>query len=242
MNWPTYLDDAGIMAKSREKGGQTLAQHTWQVLERLRDQHLLHPHTDARVWRWLYWGGLLHDFGKAADGFQRMLAKEPDNGWVEARHRHEVLSLAFADWLFPKKHPDRPWVLAVIAFHHKDFDKITDKYGGRHAMREMGTDNADSVKKQIRFLAGQITGGVRALLWRWLRDCGDDWARELQLPAKPPELISEAEAVQTNLDKAVFQALRDLSSWRDELNAADKLKAMLCRGFIVSADHAASAD
>lgn len=41
MIWPTWMDD--LKAKSADMGGQTLAQHTWDVLERMADQMRLRP-------------------------------------------------------------------------------------------------------------------------------------------------------------------------------------------------------
>lgn len=239
MIWPTGLDDAGIMAKSAEKGEQTLAQHTFNVLKRLADQRRLHPNWPDEIWRWLYWGGLLHDFGKAAAGFQGMLAGDRQHTWVEGRHRHEVLSLAFVSWLFPKEHPDRPWVLAVIAFHHKDFDDIYEKYGGNRPASGLERDQ----KQAFEFLGTQIDAVIRGHLWDWLNDCGEKWAEMLDFPIKTiPPLLPRDQAVQQNIAKPIFQALRHLHQWRESLSETDKISAILCRGFIVSADHAASAD
>lgn len=54
MLWPTWLDEAGVQAKSPEMGGETLAQHTWDVLSRLGDQVRLRPWLPAllgeRIW------------------------------------------------------------------------------------------------------------------------------------------------------------------------------------------------
>src|SRR5690606_36751377 len=122
MIWPDWMDEAGLMAKSQQKGGETLAEHTYHVLERLGDLVRLHPQLvqdDERLWHRLYWGCFLHDFGKAADGFQKMFQGEASL-LTERRQRDEILSLAFVDRLFPKGHIDRPWVIAIVAFHHKD--------------------------------------------------------------------------------------------------------------------------
>jgi len=99
--WPTWLDT--IWAKSAPKGAgnqpETLAQHTWTVLARLADMAYLRPTLPARLgaprlWHILAWAAFLHDFGKAASGFQAVL-----RGGKRWPHRHEVLSLAFVDWI-----------------------------------------------------------------------------------------------------------------------------------------------
>ncbi|MEZ4731164.1 MAG: CRISPR-associated endonuclease Cas3'' [Caldilineaceae bacterium] len=115
---PTSLSPdfmAHLKAKSKDSNGyrQTLAEHTWLVLSRLADQHRLRPTLgeqigDERLWARMFYACLLHDFGKAAQGFQeRLLDQPPANEWSAGQHRHEVLSLAFVDWLFPRDRPDR---------------------------------------------------------------------------------------------------------------------------------------
>ena len=82
--WPDGLDD--IWAKSASKGQnekpETLAQHTWNVLERLGDLIRLRPTLPEQIgfpnlWNCLFWACFLHDFGKAAVGFQEMLRGGP---------------------------------------------------------------------------------------------------------------------------------------------------------------------
>jgi CRISPR-associated endonuclease/helicase Cas3 len=125
--WPDWLND--IWAKSAEKGtgGQpeSLAQHTWAVLERLTDLIRLRPDLPQtlgvpRLWQILFWAAFLHDFGKAAGGFQILL-----RGGERWPHRHEVLSLAFLDWIANGLTPDeQSWVAAAIVSHHKDAAEI----------------------------------------------------------------------------------------------------------------------
>ena len=74
--WPDWLDEIWAKSAGQGAGGQpeTLAQHTWDVLERLAGfihlraglpQILGVPH----LWNTLFWSSFLHDFGKATEGF-----------------------------------------------------------------------------------------------------------------------------------------------------------------------------
>ena len=76
-SWPDWLGD--VWAKSAEKGAggepESLAQHTWYVLERLAELIRLRPGLPQTIgvphlWNTLFWAAFLHDFGKAASGFQ----------------------------------------------------------------------------------------------------------------------------------------------------------------------------
>src|SRR5262249_19158814 len=128
--WPDWL--ANTWAKSsmtKGQPGESLAMHTQLVLERFSDLARLRPqlatYLDApRLWHCLYWACFLHDFGKAAPGFQAML--RGGNRW---ERRHEVLSLAFLDWIAPAfSSVEQQWILAAIVSHHKDQEEITRKY------------------------------------------------------------------------------------------------------------------
>src|SRR5260370_21845896 len=78
---------------------------------------------------------LLHDAGKAAEGFQLQLGA-PGQSWGE---RHEVLSLAYVD-LFCAGLParDRAMVSAGVGFHHRCLVS-----GNVRSLREMYPPGAD---------------------------------------------------------------------------------------------------
>src|SRR5258706_12059562 len=89
---PYHIDH--LKAKSLNFGGETLAQHTWDVLSRLADQTRLRSRlaetiNAERLWSQLFWSCFLHDFGKAATGFQERLQENaPANTWSDGKHRH----------------------------------------------------------------------------------------------------------------------------------------------------------
>jgi len=239
--YPHWLDEMRVMAKSVDMGGQTLVQHTLEVIERLVDMRRLHPAWgDNLFWARMFWGCLLHDFGKAARGFQDVL-----NGikgqWSHEKHRHEILSLAFVDWLFPKGHPDREAVIAVIIAHHKDVDLIDEKYGGAKQKKDVMDDIRALYDERYTFLADQISPAIQAGLWRWLAECGTSWADELGFVGVTITLMPQEQALSQSLADAIYKALRDFFRWRDKLPADDKHLAMLYRGAILASDHSASA-
>lgn len=248
--WPTWMEDRTnpehmLLAKSADFGGDTLAKHTWDVLSRLSDQLRLRPNlpelAGERVWARMFWGCFLHDFGKAAVGFQNILRKRADT-WGERRHRHEILSLAFVDWLFPKGHPDREWIIAVIAFHHKDAEEVFGKYGGKVATHQMQPNDLESVQMMLNELAAHIAPDTRVQLWRWIDECALAWADTLGFQLSDiPQLLPLEQAQTTQFPKAIFRALRDFTEWSKQLNEAQKAIAMLYRGLILTSDHAASA-
>lgn len=235
-----------LMAKSKDMGGQTLAQHTWDVLSRMVDQQRLHPHLNTiisdRLWSQAFWAAFLHDFGKAAAGFQDVL-QGIKGDWSEKKHRHEVLSLGFVDWLFPQGHPDRFNVLAMVACHHKDSSQIFDKYGGEV---ELGVVNdsteRDSFRNMLNDLAANISPDTAHYLWRWIDECANDWAAELGFTLMDPPQLKPFEPVQSHrLSRAIFRALRDFHDGFVNRRGREVDPLLILRGLILTADHAASA-
>ncbi|MBX2999935.1 MAG: CRISPR-associated helicase Cas3' [Caldilineaceae bacterium] len=238
---PTHTEH--LKAKSADVNGyrQTLTEHTWAVLCRLADQYRLRPllseilNKDG-IWSQMYYACLLHDFGKAAQGFQeRLEAKPPENDWSKGKHRHEVLSLAFVDWLFPPNHPDRLPVICAIVSHHKDVEQIWAKYGAPGRTREQ--------RRRVEWLITQISPDIEQVLWRWLDEYAEPWREALGLPAlfnaPSPQYISiSADAVFRALDECSDYLLRYEDVVPDLANLVEDVQL---RGLILTADHAASA-
>lgn len=228
-----------ILAKPHE----SLVAHTWHVLSRLADQVRLHPTLAAEIetpalWHWLYWGTFLHDFGKCATGFQAVLkAQGRTRRWG---YRHEALSLAFVDWLFPHGDVNRVPVIAVIACHHKDADQIIKQYAA---------NDSDYPEDDM---AGQMVAEVRPadqlILYRWLSACGWEWATALGFAPyiSQVSMPTEAKAKATIQAGAVHRAIEDLRGYSTNITFNDNHRAaqlgMLLRGMILIADHAGSAE
>lgn len=233
-------------ASSRAPQGESLAEHTWRVLLRLRDLRRLRPQLaeqlgQPQLWSWLFWACLLHDLGKSTPAFQARLRKETrESPQAKAwgAHRHEVFSLAFVDWVFPPGVAGRTWVIAAIATHHRDYDAIAEAYP------------AEEDESQLAPLLKELPKSDIGALYDWLNACARPWAEQLGfVDLSPTNLaLSRGKAVKHVHEggvRAVRQALNELSAFtRAAREARDKLdvhSALIVRGLITQADHAASA-
>ncbi len=239
--WPTWLEEEeALWAKSVDRSvegqAESLPLHTWRVLVRLAEQHRLRPTLhqqigQPRLWHWLFWACFLHDFGKAARGFQAMLRGEIPR-W---RHRHEVLSLYYADVLFPPAHPDRSWVVALIASHHRELEALDALY----------LEDTEAAREALIDLSGQVDAETSARLWRWVAECAWPWAEALGLaevvePLTVPPTIGgsvTAEALRRTLEefRAFSQHVCDTGDFGGLM-----LAGILSRGLVQAADHTAS--
>jgi len=242
--WPEWLDS--IWAKSPAKSetiGETLARHTWQVLCRLGNLIRLRPglpsYLDMRhLWHLLFWAVFLHDWGKTSPGFQAALRGGPR--WS---HRHEVLSLAFVDWVIgglPQQ--EATWLAATIAAHHRDADEIATLYPTR-----MIDEEDDPMAELVAGLDKTVVHG----LWRWLAEVAPAWLRDLNLEqtgVMMPPLPSTDEAitiVMENPARSIRGWLRRYARLVEDLTWTEKealrIGTLLMRGYLIQADHIASA-
>jgi len=243
--WPDWLDDL-LWAKSAEKGAggrpESLPQHTWYVLERLAELVHLRPDLPQRLdvprlWHILFWAAFLHDFGKAATGFQARL-----RGGERWPHRHEVLSLAFLDWIADGFTPnEQPWVVAAIVSHHKDATEIQQLYAPPD----------DPEDDQLIARVGELDEAAIRDLWRWLAECAAAWIEDLgmsktdvAMPALPDPNRAEAMVQQQGVArirhwlKVYRRFVRQIASSQEP---ALVIGTLALRGYLTNADHSASA-
>jgi CRISPR-associated endonuclease/helicase Cas3 len=236
--WPDNLNH--MLAKSADRGGETLAQHTWDVLEKLAALHCLRPTLSdlahmPELWHCLFWTCLLHDFGKVARGFQaRLRGGEP---WP---HRHEVLSLAFFDWIAPALTENEQYaIVAAIASHHRDASEIQRKY-----------PRIDP--SVIELLLAELDISTVGLLWHWIDTCAASWIETLSLTSagvKPLPLMPYDPAVSLVEHQGVERVqywLWRYERWVDTLRNTplagyQVIFPILLRGLTTTADHMASA-
>ncbi len=229
------------LATMRAKSdGETLLEHTAQVLDRLADQVRLRPDLPAqmgyaRLWHTLAWAGLLHDLGKLASGFQQMLA-----GGGAWGYRHEVGSLAFLGWLFPDpRSDDYRWVAAAVVAHHKDAADLLPHY----------PDDGPA----LREIAAQLAVAPLEEVWDWLHDTSPAWLRERGFEGvgvECPPLLPRAQAVALVREQGAQQMAQALRQYRrlsrdlEQMPSTRQrfaLLSLVVRGLLITADRHASA-
>lgn len=246
--YPDWLD--AIWAKSVEKGeggmAESLAQHTWAVLQRLADFARLRPALPAQVgrpdlWLILFWAAVFHDFGKAITPFQGVLRGDTAARSAWQGHRHEVFSLAFIDWIAPALSADQlAWVALAVLFHHRDPAEIDRLYPA-------GDDGEEDLLTPILV---NLETDTLCGLWRWLAECIPAWADNLGLNGVDPmasELVSQESAVSSfraHAARAIRNHLKNSCRFLRALNLEESTLVtalIMLRGYVINADHSASA-
>lgn len=241
--WPDWLDN--IWAKSPQTNrqqGESLARHTWNVLDMLAQSVRLRFNLDTTpgppgLWHCLFWACFLHDFGKAARGFQNTL-----RGGKRWSHRHEVLSLVFLDWIADAlSEEQRQWVAAAIVSHHRDAKEIQLLY----------MDPTDPADDSLLPLVAEISSSSLSGLWRWLNECPASWIEALGLGEagiQLPMLPDRTEAVYMVREQGASRVrhwLRGYRRWLRTLNRTQEhsliIGTLALRGYVISSDHMASA-
>jgi CRISPR-associated endonuclease/helicase Cas3 len=120
---------AEVLAKSEPP--ISLRQHTEDCLHVFRSVRLLFPHIpqichEPNFFEYLFYALFLHDFGKAATGFQKALfAKSENERW---KYRHEILSAGYIHCLESLNDEAKHAVAMAIITHHKSVKILEEKY------------------------------------------------------------------------------------------------------------------
>lgn len=227
----------GLWAKS---DGQLLVDHLVDVCGQAASfLGAYRPHwplaaATASPGRTLAYGTLFHDFGKVHPGFQMAL-----RGGPKFQNRHEILSLAFLDWL---EVPDTEygWLAACVATHHKEWSDLKDRF-----------DDPDAVTSDLWHLCRGVGEEAQKHLYEiaaqapWLLR-GAGWGEFSYYPLRPFREI--------NFGAAILRALKAVDGLVSTLKPATPLRpgqtlarnwspvlaAIYVRGWMLSADHLAS--
>lgn len=242
--WPDWIENS-IWAKSPEKGenGQpeSLARHTWSVLERLHDFANLRPNLAAQLnhpgfWDVLFWATFFHDFGKVLPGFQSMLRGNGRWGF-----RHEIYSLAFLPWIDSHFSPvDQTWLAAAIVSHHKDEAELSI------ACPTLRPDEQDWLDDELNNINQETVLG----LWRWTAECTPDWINQLgfsSLGVRSLNIVQAEKAVESVFQLGAKNIRSRLKLFRRMIKnqmdgvPEDFVFSLILRGHMINADHSASA-
>jgi CRISPR-associated endonuclease/helicase Cas3 len=237
--WPWHLQ--GLLGKSAAYGGDTLAEHTWQVLYKLAELYRLRPRLaflgqpSVNLWHCLFWACWLHDFGKVATGFQAML-----RGGDLWKRRHEVVSLLFLDWIAEDlSDTEQTMIGAAIAAHHRDASVIGKRY-------------PTTCPQDFAPLVGELHREDLLGLWQWIDECSSSWIQALHFEhadVHTLSLLSREEAVRNVLvcgtERLAFR-LDQYQHWVNEFLTNPVfppvlISPLLFRGLTITADHMASA-
>ncbi len=246
LTWPDWLDNTWAKSPAKnEVSGESLARHTWNTLERLRDMVSLRPDLPVitavpRLWHCLFWSCWLHDFGKAADGFQAVIQNEQSSRWG---HRHEVLSIAFLDWIKEGlSDEEEDWVTAAILFHHRDPAEIDRRYP-----KPFQGDSWEDPLADLSCVSDEALRG----LWRWIRVCAEPWIQALgfsEFQVSPLGLVPLEQAVAAFSDTFAGRLRGRLDRSRRWIRRRslpqplkEALASIIVRGQVISCDHLASA-
>jgi CRISPR-associated endonuclease/helicase Cas3 len=120
---------AEVWAKSEPK--ITLRQHTEDCLHVFRSVRKLFPHipqicNQPKFFEYLFYALFLHDFGKAATGFQKALFAQNREGrkW----YRHEILSSGYIHCLETLSDDEKRAIAMAVITHHKHVKILEEKY------------------------------------------------------------------------------------------------------------------
>ncbi|WP_081790854.1 CRISPR-associated endonuclease Cas3'', partial [Deinococcus phoenicis] len=212
---------------------ETLEQHTRRVVERLAGLMRRAPRI-AQIagrddfWHVAFWAAVIHDFGKAATGFQSMLT-----GGERFGHRHEVLSLAFLPDVADED--TRQAITLGVVSHHRDSSVILDQY--------ILVSSKEANPTKLEQLLSQLREDDVHLLRNWLQTVPEAWRTELGFDAAGAEerRVGEPEDLAELLDESLWFYTHFSSVREGGLAEADYPWAILLRGLIQQADRLASA-
>ena len=235
-----------IWAKSSRDGaqGESLTAHTNHVVSQLARLAARAPGLTAvagtdRLWHRAFWSCWLHDLGKGASGFQRMLKGET-TAWG---HRHEVLSLAFLPWVAAPDSDDFAWIAAGIVSHHKDASVIKE-------IHDIGSSVEQDTLEGLDAIVGELDDPTVEALIRFVTETAPAWLaasslRELGVEA-PSCTLPDRREFRAEAAGWILAALRAYQHLHRRLadgrgNLAERRQSILLRGLVQLADHLGSA-
>lgn len=220
----------------KDGNGESLFQHSVNVARNAEKicQRLPFPTGEReRLTKILMEAGALHDIGKAASGFQKMLRTDlktirAGGGWG---HRHETLSTALAYVLNPNLSET---TLFAILTHHKDipFEKGNNEKGvlptGELPPDFFFTDETIQWEEMLEHLREN---------WIVFQDYLADLAKEFNFDWQTVEITNDLLSLGID-DNWLY---RDKKGQIKNFSKEKRWEASLLRGLLITSDHLASA-
>ena len=212
-----------LLAKSDPP--ETLKEHTENCLavyDSLRERmpFLTEVAKNPDFFEHLFYAVALHDFGKAATGFQQQLTD--GKRW---NYRHEILSTGFVVNLQTSQSAKQAIALAILT-HHKDIETLVEKYS-------CGQENEYDYQEWQKHIA-ELT---------------PNWDALMEIQEQVPQWCPTAECIWTpvkSTDQLIGgyrEFLRPYLNSKEgrELTPLHGTYGMLMRGCMIACDHLASA-
>lgn len=223
--WAKSVDKA----IDKDGNGESLFQHSVNVANNARKicERLPFPAAEReRLAKLLIEAGALHDIGKAASGFQKML-RVKDWFWG---HRHETLSTALACVLNPNL--DETTLFAILT-HHKDLPTGNNTDRGVLPTGELPPDfyytnetvQWEEMKRHLREN------------WDFFQEYLADLAREFSFDWKTVEIIDELLNLGIVDD---WLSREERIGQQKRISKEKRWQASLLRGLLITSDHLAS--
>ena len=216
---------SALLAKSNPEEKETLLDHTENCLSvynslRERMPFLADVAGEPDFFEHLFYAVVLHDFGKAATGFQKQL-----HGGDRWNYRHEILSGGFVVNLQYPKETKQAIALSILT-HHKDIETLIDKYS-------CGQENEIDQQEWQKRVA-ELTPN-----WDTLMDIQEQvhhWCPTADCLWSPVESVDQLIGGYREFLKPYWNSKMDR-----ELTPLHSTYGMLMRGCMIACDHLASA-
>ena len=216
-----------LLAKSNPK--ETLKEHTQNCLAvynslRERMPFLANVAKEPDFFEHLFYAVALHDFGKAAIGFQKQL-----NENIRWNYRHEILSTGFVVTLQTSDEAKQAIALSILT-HHKDSETLWEKY-------PCIPENEEGYQEWQKHVAElepnwddlmEVQGQVLHWFHNWFPTATCLWT-----PVTSTDLLI------SGYREFLAPYLNDFEDV--ELNSLHRTYGMLMRGCMIACDHLASA-
>jgi CRISPR-associated endonuclease/helicase Cas3 len=244
-------DMSHLWAKSprADSSEVTLFRHSLDVVGQMAEYYHLYqsqwplPEESVCVPRILAYAALTHDFGKVHVDFQKALRP----GGERFQNRHEILSLAFLDYLeIPE--PERPWLEAAVGLHHKNLFALVganrpfflgEKFGAKgtaiyHLVSGVKPEEAEHLSEFLNHASEMFDASP------WLGvSCYEVRSSQIT-PAESIQTLRGALERITALARRFEAKEDDFGNPVGPIPWPERRAAVQVRGFMLNADHLAS--